>query len=509
LPKVQTLDQASLDRFTTDLIEAGFHAIGETDQRDWEGPTLYCLHKLTDAPKMLVRLRDGWPYVHPRVLVPGITGEHASADGIVCLWGEDDDSLEWRRWEGIVRRADEWCQRAVGGFRPIDFALDAYVGFENRDTSAIVTFNLRQLISGVAQDGKHQRIHGVAEADSRIGLFRGKGRPGTRAGRLFYRSTLQAPPRTRLELEKSLTAAQLSRLRADLARVGSEDPPIEFAVLAWGRAEAPDILVLRAKREAEDVSFASMEPAPSDDRTLLLRAGPDATIMGGKKVVIFGSGAIGSHLAVLLAECGLGGEHLVDGERLRPGNVVRHRAGAWAVGTFKVAATAVEIQAHAPWTAVTMLFESVSGPEDTRKAFAGCDLIVDATGNWGFQQQTARLAAECGIPLVTAALYRKGTIARVRRQAANDPCIWERTSDAYYLIPPDEDDRDFTLETGCSSPVSNAPPSSVAAVAALITQVVSDYLSGRRTYPHEIVDVYEPLPDPPFDRVGRLPWPKS
>src|SRR5207249_1158181 len=156
-------------------------------------------------------------------------------DGIVCLWSEDDDSLEWRKWEGIVRRADEWCQRAVAGFRAIDFALDAYVGFEDRDASAIVTFNLRELISGISQDGKHQRIHGVAEASSRISLFKGKGRPGTRAGRLFYRSILQAPPRTRLELEKSLTAAQLSRLRADLARVGPEDPPIEFAVLAWGR----------------------------------------------------------------------------------------------------------------------------------------------------------------------------------------------------------------------------------------------------------------------------------
>src|SRR6202521_2686987 len=41
LPSVQTLDQASLDRFTTDLIEAGFHAVAKTDHRDWEGPALY------------------------------------------------------------------------------------------------------------------------------------------------------------------------------------------------------------------------------------------------------------------------------------------------------------------------------------------------------------------------------------------------------------------------------------------------------------------------------------
>jgi molybdopterin/thiamine biosynthesis adenylyltransferase len=295
----------------------------------------------------------------------------------------------------------------------------------------------------------------------------------------------------------------------DLARAGSAEPPIEFAALAWGSIGALDILVLRARRDAELVSYASMEPAPSDGRTLLLRAGPDARILSGKKVVILGCGAIGSHLAVLLAECGLGSEHLVDGERLRPGNVVRHRVGTWAVGSFKVVATAVEVHAHAPWTSVTTLSQSVSAPDDIRKAFAGRDLIVDTTGNWGFQQQTARLAAEGGKPLVMAALYRGGSIARVRRQAANDPFIWERIGDPYYLIPRDESAQDFTLETGCSSPVSNAPPSSVGAIAGLSAQVVVDYLSGRRTYPHELVDVYQPISKPPFDRVGRLPWPKS
>src|SRR6266571_7616579 len=120
LPKVQTLDQASLDRFTTELIKAGFHSVTGSDQRDWEGPTLSSFRSLTDAPRMLVRIRDGWPYVHPRIVVPGTTGEHASADGVVCLWGEDDNSLEWLCWQGVVRRADDWCRRVRSGFRPID-----------------------------------------------------------------------------------------------------------------------------------------------------------------------------------------------------------------------------------------------------------------------------------------------------------------------------------------------------------------------------------------------------
>jgi len=509
LPRVQTLDQASLDSFTTDLIAAGFHAVEGTDHRDWEGPIIDCFHSLTDAPKMRVRIRDGWPYVHPRIIVPGVTGEHASADGLVCLWTEDDPSLNWLNWQGIVGRTELWCQRTRDGFRRIDIALDAYLGFENHDIGALVTFDLDELLAGISQDGKHQRIHGVAETDSRISLHRGKGRAGALPGRLFFRSRLGPPPRTTVEMEKSLTPAQRDRLRTDIGRAGLVDPPIDIAVLAWRREGLPDVLVLRVNRQAQKVSFSSMDPAPSDSRTLQLRAGPDAKMMAGKKVVVFGTGAIGSHLAVLLAECGAGGEQLVDGERLRPGNVIRHRAGGWAVGNLKVVATAVEIHAHTPWTKVTTLAEKPSGPDDIRKAIDGYDLIIDATGNWGFQQQIARVAAERGVPLVSAALYRGGAVARVRRQAANDAPIWQRSGAAYYLIPQDDAADDFTLETGCSAPVSNAPPSSVVAVAALVVQVVSDCLSGRHAYPGEIVDVYQPLLDPPFDRVGRLPWPKS
>jgi hypothetical protein len=43
-----------------------------------------------------------------------------------------------------------------------------------------------------------------------------------------------------------------------------------------------------------------------------------------QQVVLFGAGAVGSHLAVRLAECGIGILVIHDTDLLRPGNVVRH-----------------------------------------------------------------------------------------------------------------------------------------------------------------------------------------
>jgi tRNA A37 threonylcarbamoyladenosine dehydratase len=60
---------------------------------------------------------------------------------------------------------------------------------------------------------------------------------------------------------------------------------------------------------------------------LALRAGPDRNTLAGKRVVVFGVGAIGSHAALTVAKAGTGTMTLVDADVLRPGDVVRHAAG--------------------------------------------------------------------------------------------------------------------------------------------------------------------------------------
>jgi len=85
---VITLDGASLDSFTTELIAAGFEPVRGTNRREWDGPCPQPLAGLTPATSMRIRIRDGWPFRHPHVLVCELPVEHVNAEGVVCLWAE-------------------------------------------------------------------------------------------------------------------------------------------------------------------------------------------------------------------------------------------------------------------------------------------------------------------------------------------------------------------------------------------------------------------------------------
>ena len=99
---------------------------------------------------------------------------------------------------------------------------------------------------------------------------------------------------------------------------------------------------------------AALVAEPNDERTLRLRAGPDAEVLKGRSAVLFGAGALGGHVAVAvtLAESGIDSLRIVDGELLSPGNVVRHVAGHDQVGGPKVNGVEAAIRNHAPWTKV-------------------------------------------------------------------------------------------------------------------------------------------------------------
>lgn len=87
-----------------------------------------------------------------------------------------------------------------------------------------------------------------------------------------------------------------------------------------------------------------------------------------------------------------------------------------------------------------------------------------------------------------------------------DVPILERTPAlGYSLIPPGDGDDLIRPAVGCSGPVTNAPPTTVLAAAALVAETAIDTLTGRLALPGEIVDVYRALPsEPPFDRIGRV-----
>lgn len=178
------------------------------------------------------------------------------------------------------------------------------------------------------------------------------------------------------------------------------------------------------------------------------------------------------------------------------------------MGVPKVNAVAAAIEDHAPWADVGVLTGNPTTPATLAKVVAEVDFLVDTTGGAAATQAIAATASAASKPLISGALYRGGAIARVRRQGMpGDVEIHSRQLAAGYpIIPPGTDHNEFIEPAiGCSAPINNAPPSSVTACAALISQAVVDVLTGRCDLQDELVEVYRALPgEAPFDRVGRM-----
>ena len=198
---------------------------------------------------------------------------------------------------------------------------------------------------------------------------------------------------------------------------------------------------------------------------------------------------------------------IVDSDVLLPENVVRHVAGHDQVGNPKVQAVHHVIGKHAPWTPVAEFPEAPLAPGRIREPISGVDIVIDTTGNDAFVPALAMVAEELGKPLVSGALYRGGSVARVQRQAlAGDTPIHLREDGPQYPVIPGGDGlEDFAAPAlGCSAPVNNASPASVMACSSLIVQVTLDALVGLFEFNDEVIDVYRAISERPFDRVGRV-----
>ena len=488
----------SLDAFTADLEAAGFTPITGYGRPAWRGAIHPAFAGLTAARCMDIVIAPGWPFRPPALFVQGLSTSHATADGFVCMWQDTDDSLEWTTVDGFMGRVPEWCQHARQGWRNEDLQADAYLNFQYKAPS-VATFDLAALR---VTSGSWGECHGVIDPQTgRVDIKPGPSRSKTYLrGLWFHAGTLQAPPPRRL----SEVSGHLSRQqRRGLQRAIGE---YDLILFCWDHNAIPNLLVLACRRIGDETEAYAMLPGPNDEPNLILRAGPDAPLLRVRKAAIFGAGALGGHIATSLAQSGLGSLDIVDGDRLLPGNVARHVAGHRCAGKFKATAVQSIVKDHAPWTEAAAYAEFPFTPDEIRPRIADADVVIDATGNAAFINALAMVAKDSGKPLVSGALYRGGFIGRVRRQARpqDTPIHQRQASPQYPVIPSGNARAEFAIpETGCSAPVNNAPPASVIACASRIAQVAIDTLTGRFEYDDEVIDVYRPLAEPPFDRIGQ------
>lgn len=498
MPEIQTIDRASLDRFIAELVEAGFRPIGATG-RTFEGPLHPSLADETRATAMQIQIRDGWPFVHPIVIVCGLQPSVHLNGNVPCLWRLGDDSLAWLRLELLNERIAQWAERYRGRATEDDPVLDPELYWLPYNPNILATLDLRDVPYGDGGSGDLRAERN--EISLKIG------RAGPLRVRWYGRDDMRHPPANLSMLEASLKPDQAANLRDELSRVGSSGGADVLMVIWDTPAGEPNALVLGLSRERRwsPVVAEAYEVARVDHDVLIKRAGPDAPDLLGKSVAVFGQGAVGSHVGLWLGSSGVGRLVLVDGQKLRPGDVVRHAAPSAAVGIYKAGVMTQITQDRAPWVTADWALASWL-PSEISPHLEGRDLVIDAVGEESFTQLMSRLALSANVPLLSIALYRGGLVARARVWIPDGVPVHERTADrGFRIIPPGRLEPTVTWETGCAAPINNAPPASVASAAAMAVRIAVEVLTGRETVSTDLVEVYRPLPgEVPFDVVGTL-----
>jgi hypothetical protein len=489
--RVSSADRASVEAITSELIGAGFRPI-DNDEHRWIGPIDPAFHVLTNAATMVVEIRDGFPWRHPYLFVDNLLGRpHVNEHGNVCMWEEDDDSGAWRSLAQISERVRAWIADQLAG--PVEPALDTHLYFPLAP-GQLVILDLGTLDGGRlnhAPDGASGRV----KARFARNVFE-LGANGSIDVRWYRRTSLSAPPVSPAAFRSSLTSSQAHDYESFANRLGPNR--LGIVLLIWDdAADTQAILALRVDgRSQRRWTIRAVEVARTDTSVIGLRSGPDAALLGSRRIGILGVGAIGSQVAVLLARCGIGGLELIDPALLRPGDVTRHAAAQSEVGMSKTVATLIEIARRGMKVAVN--------PEQTLAWADGVvaalldrvDLVVDATANAAY---TSMLSSQVQLhqpprPLIAVALHRGGAAARVRAQVDHSLPIGIRgPATGFPLIPALPLPTEGRWETGCGAPVNNAPPWAIAAATALTVQTVTDILAGRLTSDRDLVDVYEPF----------------
>ena len=378
--------------------------------------------------------------------------------------------------------------------------------------AVVATFNYFSLGIGVGGLGE---CHGVMCPDPyRLDILPGMVPSSDHLQGLWYHAgTLSGPPPRNLdEVYSCLPEADREEFFLQLDARQSPDPlavsgGLDFLIFCWERPDRPYLLVMTFQGVGDSVTAVALQPGPLDHDSLALRAGPDAPFLLSRKATVFGLGALGGHVALALANSGVGSLNLVDGDLLLPGNVIRHVAGSEFIGQRKALSVQSLIGEHAPWTTVSVDIVNPVTPKDILERVSGVDLVVDATGNGAFTHSVSVVAANAGVPLVSGGLYRGGFVGRVQRQAVStDVPLYSRDSSLGFPdISRGVDEADFASPTlGCSAPVNNVPPASVLACSSLKAQGALDVLCQRFQMASEVIDVYRPLPEAPLGQIGRL-----
>jgi molybdopterin/thiamine biosynthesis adenylyltransferase len=388
-------------------------------------------------------------------------GWHRDLDLAMCLFDEADHArLRWADGAVLLEQARAWLGADAAGWPDDAPALDLERYLYPAADQRVVLYGPLDERDGVVLRLRGKR-HGVlrlghSASQVRSGSRRRHHRWGGDAVLILTAGELTGPIRNWDDLRAAVGADRAERLtlaqRAGLIRV----------LITYTRRGLPAALALELSPQLEgEVQLRAMRAAPDDLATRRIRAGVGAEELGTRKVAVVGVGAIGSTVADLLHRGGVGHLHLIDADRVLPGNTTRHLLGDAAVGRPKAGAVAEALRAARPHLGqVTFAVGEVDTPLRAIEVLAAFDVVVDATAD---STATALLtaAARAGAgQLLSVYVLADGYAVRVDRTPAPDG---QTPLPAPQLPRP----APTVYEAGCGSPVSTTPPAAAWEAAAI------------------------------------------
>jgi molybdopterin/thiamine biosynthesis adenylyltransferase len=443
-----------------------------------------CVATAAGPQRVTIRLGERWPFAPPAVTPdpPDAADQlswHREVGGGLCLYTEDHrNGLPWLHPDALLAQVAKWFDRNAAGWPgdAPDLDLDRY--FARADRVVTVLYDTLDPLVG--------RFIRLRPERNRTLVVIG---PGTAPGRAVRRQVFgfcadigspERPPRD---------WAQLADLLPDPTRLerAIEQRAVSLLLLRYDREGHEGVIALdAAPLEKGGIRLLSLRSASTSTAVARLRAGPARDLLAGKSVAVVGCGAIGSFVVDQLVRAGVGRITLLDDDILRPGNLVRHLAGAEQVGLTKAAAVREALGGGRCPTPLTVRDGSLLTAADAAELLDGHDLVVDSTADGSASALLRYSAAARGSHLVSVCVQNDGTTMRVDIAPPLDGAD---------LLPPSPRRPGLAdaYEGGCGSPVSPTPPHAVAEAAAMAVRHACALLAGQPLHPSgEMRDVPPP-----------------
>lgn len=212
-----------------------------------------------------------------------------------------------------------------------------------------------------------------------------------------------------------------------------------------------------------------------------------------KSVALVGLGALGSKVAELLVQAGVGEVRLCDTDRLTPGNAARHLGGVKDFGAKKTRVVMTRLFDINPRLRISEVRNdsAVSSLDGLIAFLEPADVTVCTTADENVESSINQVAVMQKKTVVYGRALRRGSVGRVFLvRPREDPC---KTCLGYYAsqaragkAPPSgwvdvpESDDDILLHE-CGRPVIPASAIDLSFVAALTARVTLDILQGNPT----------------------------